>query len=113
MTDARYVYQHEGRKSLGKGPMLGIFGAGEWGAQQGPRHEEPMERCHGCRGPHAGEQLAVCKSYVPCHVDMDNLYMDAERQCNLPLLSQNHQMSLQQRQCSPLRNITLHTMNSR
>ena len=33
--DARYVYQHEGRKSLGKGPMLGIFGAGEWVRSKG------------------------------------------------------------------------------
>ena len=35
MYDARYVYQHEGRKSLGKGPMLGIFGAGEWVRSKG------------------------------------------------------------------------------
>ena len=35
MDNARYVYQHEGRKSLGKGPMLGIFGAGEWVRSKG------------------------------------------------------------------------------
>ena len=27
---ARYVYEHEARRFLGKGPMMGLFGAGEW-----------------------------------------------------------------------------------
>ena len=35
MLGTRYVYQHEGRKSLGRGPMLGIFGAGEWVRSKG------------------------------------------------------------------------------
>ena len=26
----RYVYYHEGRRFLGKGPVLGLFSAGEW-----------------------------------------------------------------------------------
>ena len=35
VVDARYVYQHEGRTSLGKGPMLGILGAGKWVRSKG------------------------------------------------------------------------------
>jgi len=27
---ARYVYEHEARRFLGKGPVMGLFGAGEW-----------------------------------------------------------------------------------
>lgn len=86
-VNARYVYQHEGRTSLGKGPMLGILGAGKWVRSKG----------HAMKSQWNAAMAAVdlmqvrysCSCHVLDHVDMDydHLYNDHLYRSRKPVYS--------------------------
>ena len=85
-VDARYVYQHEGRTSLGKGPMLGILGAGKWVRSKG--HAMKSQWNAAVAAVDLMQVRYNCSRHALDHVDMDHVYNDPESQCILALLPQ-------------------------